>query len=308
MIELKPGLHFTQQSLKRLLPDVETALFFAQLYELDAKQLGVLLHKLFNSTLTSALFAEGEQHSSDLQDYLVDLCEQIPGVDAGDLKLDSEVIPKGEILPEVWASLEVEIASSIKEVAAKLADVITAMPGKQGEMMFTSMKVLNKKRPVIGDYRVRVHHPRQAENLVILDVSGSVNSNTVQAIVEDVVAMAYMANAHFAIVSNSCTHWEPGTYGVDDILRAAEYGGTHYERLAPLFDRNWGTVVTIADYDSSAGAKDRLAKCVGVIDEVLDLSLVDQPTYLAQCVGQLAKRVRPILMATTSYPVGTYGY
>jgi Tfp pilus assembly protein PilP len=68
--------------------------------------------------------------------------------------------------------------------------------------------------------------------------------------------------------------------------------------LAPLLERDWGVVVTIADYDSSVSAGQYLGQCSGTIDEVLDVSLVDQPTFLAECVGLRAKRVRPILMAT----------
>jgi hypothetical protein len=31
------------------------------------------------------------------------------------------------------------------------------------------------------------------------------------------------------------------------------------------------------------------------------VSLVNRPTYLAECVGQLAAKVRPLLIAATSY-------
>ena len=73
-----------------------------------------------------------------------------------------------------------------------------------------------------------------------------------RTIVEDVVALSWEADAHLAIVSNTCTHWFPGEYSVSAVLNAAEYGGTHYEELAPLFENyDWGVVITIADYDSS---------------------------------------------------------
>jgi hypothetical protein len=59
-------------------------------------------------------------------------------------------------------------------------------------------------------------------------------------------------------------------------------------------------VVTIADYDSSRSAKDAVARCTGSIDTVLDISLVDRPTFLAECVGQLASKTQPLLIAETS--------
>lgn len=307
IVEVKPGLKFSKAVLLDLLPDVKTALFFGKVYELDYRQLSALLATVLKTDIATALFGEAGYHSSDLQDYLVGYEDEygiwhegvIPPHTMGEINFSPDV-PKGEILPELWASLEVEVADSIKAVAAKLSDVVGHMPGKQGSMVFSSMAVLNAKRPVLGDYKARIHHAPQKQNLLILDVSGSMTSGTVRRIVDDVVALAYSANAHLAIVSNTCTYWEPGTYGTDDVLAAAEYGGTHYEKLEPLFDRDWGVVVTVADYDSSYGAKQVLAGCTGRIDQVLDISLVNQPTFLAECVGQLADEVKPLLVATTS--------
>jgi hypothetical protein len=309
LYEIKPGVKFSEATLKALLPDVETVLFFGKVYELDAQQLGQLLYIVLKSDLASALFAEGGAHSNDLQSYLVGYHDEYgtwhPGiidpVTAGQISFDN-VVPKGEILPHVWKSLEVEVAASIKAVAAKINDAVQLFPGKQGHMVFGHMMKLNAKRPTIGDFKASIKHKRQTQNLVILDVSGSMSASTVARITPDVVAMSYEANAHLAIVSNRCTYWQPGTYNVDDILAAAEYAGTHYETLQPLFDRDWGVVVTVADYDSSYGAKEALASCTGRIEQVLDISLVGQPTFLAECVGQLASEVKPLLTGN-SYSV-----
>jgi hypothetical protein len=223
MVEVKPGLKFSRAILCELLPDVKTALFFGKVYELDYRQLSNLLSVVCKSDVAQALLSEGGCHSADLQDYIVDMLQWCPYVEDGDVSFDPDV-PKGEILPELWESMKIEIADSIKAVAEKLKDVVNHMPGKQGEMVFRSMNVMNAKRPILGDYKARIHHAPQKENLVILDVSGSVNSSTVQRIIDDVVALSYMANAHLAIVSNRCFYWQPGTYGVDDVLAKAEYG------------------------------------------------------------------------------------
>lgn len=298
LVEVTSKLKFSKAALMRILPDVETALFFSKVYELNAEQVARLLSVLFQCSLTEAL--TGADHSMDLQDYLVDLAAHMDDVDSDDITT-SPAVPHGDILPEVWKSLEVTVAQSIKDVAAKLGNTVALMPGKQGHMVFKSMMQLNKKRPTMGDHRAQIVHARQLQNLLILDVSGSMSSSTVRAIVNDVVALSYQANAHMAIVSDTCTHWEPGTYDVDAVLRHAEYSGTHYETLAPLFQgRDWGTVITIADYDSSLSAKQYLAAhMTGSIDTVLDISLVTRPTYLAECVGQKAREVRPILISNT---------
>lgn len=312
LVEVKPGLKFSKAALQQLLPNVETALFFGKVYDLDAYQLGELLNVVLNTPLSQALLGEGGLHSTDLQDYVVDLLNHCPDIEEGDITFDPDV-PTGEILPELWKQLEVEIADSIKAVAEKLHSVVARMPGKQGEMVFQSMRVLNAKRPILGDYKAKIHHAPQKQNLLILDVSGSMSQETVSTIVDDVVALAYNANAHLAIVSDSCFYWEPGTYDSASVLAKAQFSGTHYEQLTPLFDRDWGVVVTVADYDSSWDGKRAIAHCSGRIDEVIDVSLVNQPTFLAECVGQLADSVRPILIAAKqgvlgSRSYGRYGY
>jgi len=322
LFEIKPGTKFSVATLQALLPDVETLLFFSKVYELDYVQLSDLMFKVIRTPLSDALF-DGE-HSTELQDYLLDGwynhdmdcgcpddgscgCAWFPGVllntpEAGHVTF-GVAPPKGEILPEVWKSLEVEVAQALKDVAAKLESVVSMLPGKQGSMVFKSMATLNARRPTIGNHKAAIDHPPIKENLVILDVSGSMTEGTVRTIVSDVVAMSYNANAHLAIVSDSVTYWEPGSYSVDDILDAATYGGTHYEQLAQVFTRDWGTVICVADYDSSPAAERKLRQACGGhhIDVVLDISLVNRPTYLSECIGWMAGEVRPLLVGRSQY-------
>jgi len=305
LVEIKPGIRFSEHMLKAMLPDVETALFFGATYELDHTQLSKLLQLVVNTPLADALF--NGDHSTELQSY----CEGVvndwgqaegwnPSVRSGQISY-GPVVPKGEILPQMWEQMQVEVARSIKDVAAKLGDTVSKLPGKQGTMIFKSMMQLNAKRPVIGDFRAGVHHKPNKENLVILDVSGSMSESTIRAIVNDVVALSYMANAHLAIVSSTAIHWAPGTYDADSVLAEAEFGGTQYEQLAPIIKgRDWGTVITIADYDSSYQAKEVLARDgVCTIDTLFDVSLVNKSTHLAACIGQFAQSVKPMLIGNS---------
>lgn len=324
LIEVKPGLRFSLATLRSMLPDTETVLFFGKVYKLDAMQLADTLLQVLNTDLAQALFGEGAMHSNELQTYLVggyvheDHCDGdtewgecictpyhydgIAPTEAGQFKFDTNAPPpQGEILPQVWESLEVEIADSIAAVVEKLDGVLDRLPGKKGEMVFQTLAKMNRLRPTIGQHQAAIHHPRVTENLVILDVSGSMTEGTVRQIIDDVVALSYKANAHLVIVSNTATHWTPGTYDTDVVLKKAEYGGTRYEQLVPLLNEDWGTVITIADYDSSRGAKEAIARTNGRIGQVLDISLVNRPTFLAECVGQRADEVRPILIASSSY-------
>lgn len=298
LFDLGGGKLISEGSLRTLLPDVETALFFAKVYKLDYRRLSALLILLFKTGVTEAL-AEGG-HSEELQDYLVDtIPEDVFPEDAEVFDPDS-IHP--EILPQVWEAMEVEVADSIAKVAEKLASTLDFLPGKQGQMVFSHMARLNRQRPTIGTYQAAISHPPAPDNLVILDVSGSMTSSTIRQIIDDVVGLSWKANAHLVIVSNQAYHWEPGTYTVDAVLAQAEYGGTHYEKLVPMLQRDWGTVITIADYDSSASAKSTIReKATGRVGQVLDISLVNRPSFLAECIGQLANEVRPLLVGTSSY-------
>lgn len=297
LFHLNNGKRVSVATLKALLPDIETALFFGKVYGLNYSQLSSLLRLLFNSTVLEAL-TEGE-HSTELQDYLVDTIPEDVLIQA--TQLVDKPAPVG-VLPEIWAELEVEVADSIAKVATELAGALDLLPGKYGHMVFQQMAKLNRQRNTIGSYSAVVKRESQVPNLVILDVSGSMSEATVRAIAEDVVALGYKANAHFAIVSDGATAWEPGSYNVDQVLASATYGGTHYETLTPLLNRSWGTVITIADYDSSLSAQEYIRlHAKGSIQQVLDLSLVNQPTFLAECLGPLASSIRPLLIGNTRY-------
>lgn len=291
--EFTPGRKASWVVLARLLPDVDTAMFFAKAYNMDYTRLSALITGLFDTPFVQAL-SEGT-HSESLQDYIVstvptDVIEMAGG--AGNF-----TAPHVDILSSMWDSIDLTVADSLQKVAAQLAGVLDSLPTKQGQMTFTHMAKLNKQRPTLGVYGASIVHHRIPDALVIFDVSGSMTEQTVRSIAPEVIAMAYKANAHFAIVSYNTYYWEPGKYSLEDVLDSAEYYGTCYETLAPLFKRDWGTVITIADFDSSPSAKDYLAsQGGGRIGRVLDLSLVNRPTYLAECVGQFADEVQPLLI------------
>jgi hypothetical protein len=300
LFEIAPGKKASMQTLAHLLPDVETTLFFGKAYKMSADRLTRLLYHLFRTSLLSALQEGG--HSEELQDYIVDIVPDIMEMTPGAFV---QAPPKTELTDALWESIDVTIAKSIQEVADNLGTVLDSLPGKTGHMVFKTMHTLNKRRPTIGDYKARIHHARVPSQLVIFDVSGSMTESTVRAIAPEVVALSWKANASLAIVSDTTRVWDPGTFTVADVLREAEYSGTHYETLLPLMRRDWGTVITIADYDSSQDAKNHLRdNAFGKIGQVLDLSLVNRPTYLAECVGQFADKVTPLLVGSSDYVLG----
>ena len=59
----------------------------------------------------------------------------------------------------------------------------------------------------------------------------------------------------------------------------------------------------MADYDTVVCGQEPLAGVQGHIDAVIDISLVNRPTFLAECVGQLAGEVRPLLVSNSQYPL-----
>ena len=289
------GKRASWAALRKLFHDVETALFFGMAVKMPWEKLNELLNGLLELQVLKAL-TDGE-HSRELQTYLVSVAPPEVQVQMATVIYGAHV-PHGEILPQMWEALDIGVAKSIGEVAEKLSGVLDSLPGTQGEMTFQSMMKLNRSRPTIGSYSAVIKHPHGSKNLVVLDVSGSMTKETITAIASDAVAMAYKANAAFAIVSNDTKYWDPGTYTVADILNNASYGGTHYETLAPLFNEDWGVVITIADYDSSMSAAHWVRdNSMGSIQKLLDLSLVGKPTFLAEVLGQLALEIEPILLS-----------
>ena len=282
-------------ALRRLLPDIETTLFFGKVYKLDAQKLGQLLKLTHGGSVLDALFEGG--HSTELQSYLV---EVVPDHIDVEPYIGTPEVPKdSEVLAQLFALAEVEVAESIAKVADTLAGTLDRLPSKEGQMLFKSMASLNHKRGTIGVHKASIVHQSVPDVLVILDVSGSMSAKTIRTIIDDVVALSWKANAHLAIVSNDTFLWEPGSYDSASVLEKAQYGGTQYETLAPLFNnRSWGTVVTIADYDSSQDAKRAIAQTNGYVGTVLDISLVEQPTFLGECISTIAKEVKPLLVST----------
>ena len=298
------GRSFPTQFLKEQLPDVETLLFFAKVYDLSPKDVGQLLLDCVPGDVTTTLLGEADDHSQTLQDFLVEEFQDANGEwvypDLACLEgLPGTKAPvDAEILPEVWKNIELTIADSIAEVAETIAGTIEHMPGRTGEMIFRTLAKVNKRRPTLGEYLPRFKHQQVKKVLVVFDVSGSMSESTVRTIVDDVVGLAYEANASLAIVSNTCTWWPAGGYSTQNVLDSAEYGGTRYEQLVPLFEENWDVVVTIADYDSARSAYTALGRCPGRIGQLFDVSLVNRSTYLGECLAQLADEVRPLLIAS----------
>ena len=282
-------------ALRRLLPDIESTLFFGKVYKLDAQKLGQLLKLTHGGSVLDALFEGG--HSTELQSYLVEVVPD--NIDVEPYIGTPEVPKDSEVLAQLFALAEVEVAESIAKVANTLAGTLDRLPSKEGQMLFKSMAALNHKRGTIGVHKASIVHQSVPDVLVILDVSGSMSAETIRTIIDDVVALSWKANAHLAIVSNDTFLWEPGSYDSTAVLAKAQYGGTQYETLAPLFNnRSWGTVVTIADYDSSRDAKRAIAATNGSVGTVLDISLVEQPTFLGECISTIAQNVKPLLIST----------
>lgn len=298
LIEVSPGRSVPVGILKEFLPDVETALFFGKAYDLPYHKLSELLVTVFDTNDTMQELLAGD-HSQELQDYMVETVPEDVWSVTQDQGYEADV-PHAEILPEVWRDLEVTIAKSVADVAVKLEGVLDRLPGKTGAMVFKQLAGLNKQRPTLGQFNAHVHHKRQGKNLVVLDVSGSMTESTIRRIVDEVVALAYEAEASLAIVSDSAMLWDAGNFDSDIVLASAEFSGTHYEKLTPILDQDWDVVVSVADYDSSTSAKTWVgANAKGRIGEVLDISLVNRPTFLAEVLGTLADKVTPILIGSS---------
>lgn len=309
LVEILPGKKISIATLQQLLPDVETALFFAKAYHMNYRQVSDLLYQLFRSDTIEVLLGEAHAHSADLQDYIVDIVPDYIQEQHGTGHYDeNRPAPDTELLSQAFESATVVIADSIAKVVTELSDVLEHLPSKYGAMTFAHLRDFNTQRNAIGSYKAQIQHPPVPPRLVVFDVSGSMTEPTVKAIVDEVVGLSYAIDASLVIVSNDAFFWEAGTFDTDDVLQNAQYWGTHYEMLAPVFDRDWDTVIAIADYDSSLSAKEYIRdNCTGSINHLIDVSLVQVPTFLSECLGQLARKVTPLLVGNSYHVIGSYG-
>ena len=301
------GKSFPTTFLRDSLKDVETAMFFAKVYDLQPQEVAHILQVCVPSPVVTALTNEADMHSQSLQDYLV---EQYQDENGDWVYPDAEffeAVPgykapvDAEILPEVWKNIELTIAQSIKDVADTIGSAIERMPSKTADIVFKTLAKVNARRPTLGDYKATFQHEQQKRVLVVFDVSGSVSAETVRTIVDDVVGLAYEANAALVLISNTAIYYSAGGFSTDQVLSDAEFGGTHYEHLAPLFTgQDWDAVISIADYDSSPSAAAVLSRCDGKIGQLFDVSLVNRSTYLAECLAPMATEVRPLLIASNT--------
>ena len=302
IMEVAPGVIFPVSWLRKTLKKPVHAVKFGKAFNLRTHELSSLLRLLFpNSDVVEALTLSAKYHSNQLQDYIVSLGYEYLIAD-GEVAVAPEDPDDDGLLVEMFEQARITVASTFDEVAEAIDDVMGAMPGKQGRMAIKSVLKANRRvQKKLGVDEVQIVHGHHPDNLVIFDTSGSMTEEWVEKLVDAVVNMAMQANAHLAIVSSTSRVWRPGEYDTNSVLSEAEYAGTHYETLKPLFDgRQWGTVVTVADYDSALGAKRELAKSDGSIELLLDISLVHRPTFLAECLEHMAKETRPILVGNYS--------
>ena len=297
LFNVNPGLAFTYDFLRRSLVEVKDLLFFCRLYYVSDADRAMLFQLLFPDHEVWAEINAGG-HSTELQDYLEDQASDA----FGDVQGTGAAAQHDEsLLAELLKAAEITIAESISQVADKLGKALGTLPTGEANMVFSTLNVMNTKRNSIGDYRARIVRDRSKVKhkvLVILDDSGSMTAPTIQTIADDVVNLSYAVNASLVQVSNSARLHSPGLFNTTDVLRAAEYGGTHYETLVPLLNEDWDEVICIADYDSSLYALTAIGRCKGRIKKVWDVSLVERPTFLSECVAQLADEVQSIVIAS----------
>ena len=292
------GRKYSKKNLLAMLPTIELTLFFGKLMKLKKKEVWELLHELHGYNDVIDALTNGS-HSTELQPLVGSLQDKYD-LKAGDTTFTDKPLP-AEVLPDLWEASNIIIAEAIQEVADATHEVLSQADGLLGEMHFQTLMKFNRKTQRIGQFAPLIRRKQQGKALVIMDVSGSVSASTVKRIANDAVALAIKANAGFAVVSDNTFYWEPGTYTVQSILAASEYSGTNYLSMQELFQQDWAFVIGIADYDSYTEAKSVIANCRGNIGKYYDISLVNMPTYLGECIATRANEVELILVGNSDH-------
>ena len=315
VVEVRPGMKVGLGVLRSSITDLAEFAHFAAIFKLSEHEARELYTTVFPGTrggFSWAALVSDVAHSTTLQSYIVETAPQDVVEMYGELsekKKRKIPTPSQDTLARLQGIEQLTVAPSIAEVALKLHGAIEHLPVTQASMTLAAMLKFNTQYNTVGTYGAKIVRPNRVHpNLVVLDDSGSMSEQTIKAIIDEVVALGHHANAHLVLVSNTARHWTPGTYNSKSVLREAQYSGTHYESLSPLFlNQQWDTVITIADYDSSWSACEYLLRESGStsIRELIDISLVSKPSFLAECLGQFAQSAKPMVIAERDN-TGTY--
>lgn len=297
---------FDLTALEDILTSLEVTLFFAKALELSVNDRSRLIRAIHKTDLIDELL-NGE-HSIDLQDYGIDDPDNwVPTDEWVDALPVESMVPDSEFLLSIFDDIKVVIASTFVEFTTMLAEVMDAIPSDQAQLMLEDAAKLNYKTNTFGTTQVSVAPIMSLPNALILDDSGSVTRQTFEALVSEYVAVANTHQMHVILVSNTARHFAPEEVSVANLMSVAQFGGTHYEELIRndiLGNMEWGTVITIADYDSSPAAAQVLQNARGRIGLLLDLSLVNRRTYLSEVIGHLADDFKQVLVGAHGYPLG----
>ena len=289
-------------ALKEAVPDIETAVFFAAALDLSLHDTSCMLERLFPHESVVRFFTEGD-HSTTLQQYIVDP-QYVPGVH--DMPVSQYVgqPPQSVLLTHLLDYATTPVGSSIAEVASSIGTILSKFPHKAGNMSLRHLANFNHRRNQVGSFSATIQHQPEERNLVILDDSGSMGPQLIQAIADEVVALSYSINATLVLVSNTARRWAPGAFTTASVLEHTQFGGTYYEELQPVLNESWDRVVTIADFDSSGSAADYLRrKAKGSIGTIYDVSLVNRPTFLSIALNHLASKRHQIFLANSYSPI-----
>lgn len=315
-VELKPGVQFDRVWLKETLcltDDEATELgvskydgmiLFGQLYKLDAQELMVLARIVFEDEDFVQMLTEGD-HSYSLQSYIEEL--DVPLVIDETITFSEEKTnpDHDSLLTQMFEAHQVGITSLVMEIADKFAKFLGAQPGHESKLEVQRLNKVNRRTNLPVSQRARIEYSSLLPNLLIIDVSSSQGRSLIESIVDNCIGLAVKYDMHLAIVSHGAEWYVPGTYDRDTVMNSQWMnGGTRYAALAEIgvASQQWGTVICVADVDGQQSDMTAWKQAGGSIDQVVDISTVDQQTWLSEIVAvQAPGTVQQLVVAPVNH-------
>lgn len=298
-VELKPGVQFDRVWLREALSltDDEAAalgvskydgmILFGQLYKLNAQQLMHLAQIVYGGENFVDMLTSGD-HSYTLQSYTEHIAGELDVEQTITFSEEKTVPERDSLLTELFAAHQVGITSLVVEIADKFSKFLNTLPGHESKLEVMRLNKVNRRTGLPVSQRARIEYSNLLPNLLIIDVSSSQGSALIASIVDNCIDLAVKYDMHLGIVSHIAEWYVPGTYDRDAVMNSpCMNGGTSYKALADIgvASENWGTVVTVADFDGQQYDRDAWHKAGGSVDHVVDISTVTKQSWLSEVVA-----------------------
>lgn len=318
----KPERFISAEKLAGIVTTARSAMMLVKMLGEQVADPAVTLGRIFSVLKlgTVADYISRGGHSTELQTWWDEQGISIPIPDKEEVLIDDPAAPSDkpddvddETLFDLVNNSLVKLPESIQELADGLfIEVLSNLPTGRASYVIEHFQQVSKFG-TFGTMKTGLEYEKNTNACVVLDCSGSMGYRLGEAIANAVVHLANELKCDLILVSSAAKRLPAGTFSAETVKRNWQNAGTYYNQLVPHFkdiSQSYDVVVTIADYDSIPSHKIEIAKlCKAKVHTLYDICVqyveqspgVAKSSFLAECLGQLAKEVKPVFVGAEGF-------